>query len=390
MDERPDAELVALARAGDKDAFGQLAERHQRSARAVALRTVADPDVANDLVQEALVQAYLSLGHLRDGSRFGSWLYGIVLNVCRSYVRARQALSSREAQAGGIQLDEISLPSLDPGPHEVAEEQEFHRAVLAAVGALPVSDRTVTLLYYYEQLSLREIAAILGVSVVGVKVRLHRARKRLEQRLRPLQAERGPATAPQLRRATMVRVTLADVVQRNDGKQHVVVLLDEAGRRILPIWVGPSEGQAIAARLLEWQPPRPLTYELMASMLDAAGAQVDEVRIEALKQGVFYAVAKLRGGDRVREVDARPSDAIALALRTRSPIYASDEVLAEAGVPIPEELGQTLRPGRGLAAIAQELEEKHKAASQPTCAISAEELEKGRAELIAFVFGNKE
>lgn len=90
--EKTDAELVALARSGDKDAFGQLIERYQLLVKRIAIGMVANDDIAQDLVQEAMLQAYLSLNHLQEDGRFKNWLYGIVLNVCRSYIRDQKAV----------------------------------------------------------------------------------------------------------------------------------------------------------------------------------------------------------------------------------------------------------------------------------------------------------
>ena len=89
-DSRGDADLTALARLGNKDAFGELAVRHQTMAERIALRIGAAPDMARELAQEAMIQAYVLLGRLRDDERFQSWLFGIVLNVCRSYLRTRR------------------------------------------------------------------------------------------------------------------------------------------------------------------------------------------------------------------------------------------------------------------------------------------------------------
>jgi len=93
--ERTDAELVALARVGDKDAFGCLIERYERMVTRLASRMIANRSVARELAQEALVQAYLSLDHLRDAERFESWLYGITLNVCRGYLRDEKTEQER-------------------------------------------------------------------------------------------------------------------------------------------------------------------------------------------------------------------------------------------------------------------------------------------------------
>ena len=145
----------------------------------------------------------------------------------------------------------------------------------------------------------------------------------------------------------MVEVTIADVVaqERKDDQTgqtstiHVVVLRDAGGRRILPIWIGEWEGAALAMGLRDYQVPRPLTYRFTASLLEALGAELEEVRIEALRGDTFFAVAKVRSGDNTYEVDARPSDAMALAAVTGCPIFVAEEVMEKAGQAIPEELG---------------------------------------------------
>src|SRR6266851_1408286 len=92
MNELTDADLVVLARANDTEAFRLLLERYQTMALAIARHQVSQPETAQDLVQEAILQAYLSLDQLRDVTRFKSWFYGITLNVCRSWRRAQQRL----------------------------------------------------------------------------------------------------------------------------------------------------------------------------------------------------------------------------------------------------------------------------------------------------------
>jgi RNA polymerase sigma factor (sigma-70 family) len=191
MDEKeiPDIELVVLARSGDKNAFGRLVERYQPMAQRVASCMVADDETARELAQEAMLQAYLSLSHLRDDAAFRSWLYGIVLNVCRSHLRDQKAVFSWEDLAGGVRFGGLDFSDADPDPLWAAEERELHRKVLEAVKTLPPGSRAATLLFYYEQLSLQEIAAILGVSVTAVKGRLHKARKQLGERLSALYSD---------------------------------------------------------------------------------------------------------------------------------------------------------------------------------------------------------
>lgn len=112
----------------------------------------------------------------------------------------------------------------------------------------------------------------------------------------------------------------------------VVLLKETDGERVLPIWVGAVEATAIAYAQQGVVPPRPLTHDLMRDVLIAVGAGLVSIEISALDEGVFYATLHFDSGV---EVSARPSDAIALALRMGVPIYGADTVLDEAGVELP-------------------------------------------------------
>lgn len=114
----------------------------------------------------------------------------------------------------------------------------------------------------------------------------------------------------------------------------IVLLRDAEGRKYLPIWVGAVEATAIAYAQQGVVPPRPLTHDLFVDALEAVGADLQEIRITELREGVFYALLVFANGV---EVSARPSDAIALALRAEVPILGSEELLAEAGIDLPEE-----------------------------------------------------
>ena len=118
------------------------------------------------------------------------------------------------------------------------------------------------------------------------------------------------------------------------SKQPLVLLKEADGERYLPIWIGAVEATAIAFAQQGVVPPRPMTHDLLKDILDATGHPLDEVRITEMKDGVFYATLVLGGAI---EVSARPSDSIALALRTGAAIFATDEILDEAGVAIPDE-----------------------------------------------------
>ena len=115
--------------------------------------------------------------------------------------------------------------------------------------------------------------------------------------------------------------------------QPIVLLKEVQGERYLPIWIGPVEATAIAFAQQGMVPARPLTHDLFRDVLEALGIQLNTVNI-TLRDGIFFADLIFSNG---KEVSARPSDSIALALRTGASIFASEEILDEAGVAIPDE-----------------------------------------------------
>jgi uncharacterized protein len=112
----------------------------------------------------------------------------------------------------------------------------------------------------------------------------------------------------------------------------VVILREVAGqRRVLPIFIGVPEAQAIALTMQNIETPRPMTHDLMKNLLEEVGAQVERITVTELREGTFFAEIVLSSRGEVRSVSSRPSDAIALAIRIGSPIYAEEDVLEEAG-----------------------------------------------------------
>jgi len=324
MDQKTDAELVAKVREGDKEAFGQLVERYQYMVERIAGKMITNEWIAHELAQEAILQAYLSLGHLRDASRFKSWLYGITLNICRSYLHDQQMdILSLETIMGGVRSGiVISLDDI-ADPQTVAEEHDLHRLVLQAIDGLSSKDKEATLLFYYEQLTLQEIAALLGVSMGTIKGRLHRARKQLQVRL---SSEYIPEQRKKNRKMSMRQVTIDAVREHPDTRQSFVILKDEHDTRLV-IWIGKAEALTIAAGLTEVSPPRPMTAHLMASLFEVTGIQLKEARIEACKDDIYYAVITISGGSGEHDLDARPSDALALAVLMKRPTYVAEDIM---------------------------------------------------------------
>jgi bifunctional DNase/RNase len=116
------------------------------------------------------------------------------------------------------------------------------------------------------------------------------------------------------------------------GERRVVLLADFIGNRVVPIWVGNFEGDAIAILLVGAEARRPLTWPFAARVLEAAGGKLAEVRINRLVDETFYAQAVVASSTGSQTVDARPSDAIALALETEAPIRMAASIVSEAGV----------------------------------------------------------
>ncbi|HUS14331.1 MAG TPA: bifunctional nuclease family protein, partial [Chloroflexia bacterium] len=188
------------------------------------------------------------------------------------------------------------------------------------------------------------------------------------------------------RKMTMIQVTVADVVARGvpPERNYVVVLWDAAGRRLLPIWVGPAEGVAIATGLQNMPTERPLTYPFLASLLAAADLTVAAVEISAMQGDTYLAVVKLRSGGTTHAVDARPSDALALAARTASPIYVAPDLLERNGIVLPSEFG-TQPPAAGAAQIVRELAAEWQARPMVPARSMAEQ-EQSRQEFLAFLY----
>lgn len=354
----PDGQLVLAARGGDKAAFGTLLIRHRPLLLAICRRALNDDALADDAAQEASLQALLSLDRLRQPERFGSWLAGIGLNVCRRMMRQRRRETwSWEAMLGGQRLREPIDPL--PGPEAVAATAELRAWIDRAVAGLPPGQRAAVILHYLAGLTQAETAALLGVETGAIKTRLHKARATLRREL--WQAlELTPASESGGR--AMVEMRVADVRQRraDEGQtvRHFVVLEEVEGPGRLPIWLGEPESTALALHLESVSFPRPQTYAFAAEVLRAVGGQLREVRIDRLVDDVFYATAVVTGSAGEREVDARPSDALNLALLLGAPIRVDTGVLEACREPSVDEWTRQDELTDGAAVIAAQVTER--------------------------------
>ena len=351
-----DADLVGGALLGAREACAELVRRHQAPARALAARVLGSEDLAGDAVQEAAVAAMTGLDRLRSPDRFGPWFCGITLNVARRWLR--QLRSEWPAARPDRARD-------GAGPDELAVLADLAARVRAAIAGLADGQREAVLLFYLQGLSHREVAAELGISVGAVKARLHQARAALAPRLAPLieeeQAMSATTSAPEwVSVSVAVRAAEGDDVMT---REHVMVLEAEGGMGRLPIWVGPAEAIALAYTLEAVETPRPLTYQMMASLLEAAGARAVEARITHLTEGTFYAVVVVDGPAGRREVDTRPSDAVTLAAVAGAPIRVGARLLADParGGPSPDWWQEFESYPTGTAELAAESEHRWRA-----------------------------
>jgi uncharacterized protein len=133
-----------------------------------------------------------------------------------------------------------------------------------------------------------------------------------------------------------VKMTISGVVMDPRSNLPVVLLKDEQGRHLVPIWIGVMEASSIAAAMEGVELPRPMTHDLMKNLLDELGAKVLRVDVSRIEQSTFYAVITLSQGGRMLEIDARPSDAIALAVRVACEVGVAQEVIEQAGILVEE------------------------------------------------------
>jgi uncharacterized protein len=320
---KSDADLVAESLLGAKEPFAELVTRHWDTAVALAARVLGTAELARDAAQEAAVSAMTSLDRLRSPERFGAWFCGIALNVARRWLRQLRSESLRP-------LAEQACDA--PGPAELAEIADLAGRVRGAITTLPGGQRDAVLLFYLQGLSHREVAAELGISAGAVKARLHQARAALAPMLSQLADQQEVRAMSVAATPDWIEVSVSQLRRTDDqpNPKHLMLLQESGGTRRLPIWIGPAEATAMALTLESAEQPRPMTYNLTASILQAAGSPLIEARITRLTDSIYYATVVVDGPGGPQEVDARPSDAVNLALVAGVPIRIHRELLTDA------------------------------------------------------------
>jgi bifunctional DNase/RNase len=128
----------------------------------------------------------------------------------------------------------------------------------------------------------------------------------------------------------LIEVELFQVIITEGQPQQVIVLRERGGDRYFPIFIGYNEAMAIDRKLKDAQVPRPLTHDLLFNIIEQMGGRLSRIVVNDLKEETYYAMLEIKRGDEIIEVDSRPSDAIALAVRTTVPIFVEEQVLNRA------------------------------------------------------------
>ncbi len=145
----------------------------------------------------------------------------------------------------------------------------------------------------------------------------------------------------------LIEVKVQSLGLDRTNNNPVVILQEEQGERILPIWIGPGEASAIAMQLAEWSFSRPLTHDLLVSVLSGLGGALERVIITRVVENTYFAELIIQRNGEVISVDARPSDSIAVALRLNARIFAEEDLLEQVTVEIAEDESVPLEPGKG-------------------------------------------
>ena len=169
-----EADIIRRCLDGEADAYSILVDRYKTMVYNVAYRMLGDGDTAKDLAQESFIAAYGGLKTFKQDAKFSSWLYSIVLNKCRDYLRLAKE---------NIPIDDISdiRPCSGISPEQAAADHQSKDMLQLALDALSAEYREVLVLKHIEELDYQEISAITGASVAALKVRAHRGREMLRK-----------------------------------------------------------------------------------------------------------------------------------------------------------------------------------------------------------------
>ena len=354
--EAEDERVVRRVLSGDRRAFETLLGRHRASVLRLCRRVLGSEAAAEDVTQEAALQAFLGLARLREPRYFSAWLHSIATNLAYGTLR-RRGPGSLDPLIGDASLVDVS-----PGPEEVQAARELHDAVLAALGELSEVNREAVVGYYLEGQSYAELAELLDVPVSTVKGRLHKGRRQLGPALAPVAREmfgsrrkersvevqdrievvvdevirlaspgEGMKEFPEI--ARLMTVPEDPAAKQAPAPSAAFIMREADGGRVLPIYVGLNEAFSIWLTISGSRSMRPMTHDLMGQIMDTVQLHLESATVSRLAKDVFYAEVSINQEEKTYTMDARPSDAIALAVRRGASIYAARAMFDEQALP---------------------------------------------------------
>ncbi|MCG8348745.1 MAG: DUF151 domain-containing protein [Chloroflexales bacterium] len=337
-----DATLVLRVLAGEREVFSLLVQRYYTSVLQLCRRLLNPSPEAQDIAQEAALQAFLNLDRLHAPERFGAWLHAIAANLAHSALRRRHT-ASLDALADESPLAIFQLGSV-PSPEEVVATREVHDTIVAALRDLSLVNREAVIGFYLDGYSYVELAELLGVPISTVKGRLFKGRRQLRQVLEPLTHD---VLKPDRRLRKERHVSIPDLIEVRvdsiyvESWGHRLAILRTSGSdRILPIWIGPYEADAIQRAMRGEQYTRPLTHDLLLRLLGLLQTQIQRIVLHKIAEEVFGAEIELQHGEQTFRVDARPSDAFVLAVQAEAPLYVARSVFVSDSInPHEEKIG---------------------------------------------------
>ena len=364
--EHDDTSLVAEVLGGDRDAFAILFQRYAPSVQRLCTRLLGATGEAQDIAQEAALQAFLGLSHLREPARFAAWFHAIAANLARSALRRQREYSlqalGKEIMTGLVWSD--SPPTLE----EYLFEREMQETIVQALQDLSPAHRQAISGFYLQGYHYEELAEQLGIPVSTLKWRLFEGRKLLSTRLQPLAETLLYPVESQRRKEKPM--TTGDVVTLHvDSLRHVpftrqylAILRDPASRHILPVSLTEAEFSAleVAFRVRQDANAPLIPQDLSQRLLESFGTHLQQIVINALVGQILYATATLKQGARVRSVDMRLAEALVLAVREDAPIaitrslFETSAALALTGTAHPPSEEELRVGGKALQKLGRE------------------------------------
>jgi RNA polymerase sigma-70 factor (ECF subfamily) len=333
--DEPDAALVAQALAGNREAFDTLAGRYYASVLRLCNRLLGDPVQAEDIAQEAILQAFLGLDRLQQPARFGAWLHAIAANLARSSLRRLKTVSLDGLEPTGRSTVRhlTSFPSLE----QIIVLREIHDAILTALMELSTVNREAVIGYYLEGYSYVELANLLGVPVSTVKSRLFKGRQQMREQLGGLrQPSQNPAADVRKEspmRLEFIPLQIEMICEYALTQRSILVLRTLTDDRYLPIKLMPDEASAIERALKNQPDSLPVTpQDTLLQIVSSLGGRIEQILLQPLVEQNYYSSLVLAQNGKRHEIHCRLSDALLLAVHGQIPIQVAPALLEEAGV----------------------------------------------------------